>query len=113
VSKQGEKLTVTADGVTKLTGDLGKTSGALQDEQKLRIEADSALSDRIITAQAKANDAASAVQSEMQARVNAVSAVAKRVDDTQTSLGNTNAMVNRTSEAVTDLNNVASASEVV
>ncbi|MBA1192864.1 host specificity protein, partial [Pseudomonas entomophila] len=42
VSKQGEKLTVTADGVTKLTGDLGKTSGALQDEQKLRIEADSA-----------------------------------------------------------------------
>ncbi|MBA1193381.1 DUF1983 domain-containing protein, partial [Pseudomonas entomophila] len=41
------------------------------------------------------------------------SAVAKRVDDTQTSLGNTNAMVNRTSEAVTDLNNVASASEVV
>jgi predicted phage tail protein len=113
VTQQGGDLKLTADGVTKLTGDLGKTSGALQDEQKLRIEADSALSDRIITAQAKANDAAAAVQSEMQARVNAVSAVAKRVDDTQTSLGNTNAMVNRTSEAVTDLNNVASASEVV
>ena len=113
VQQQGDKLTVTADSVTTLTGDLGKTSGALQDEQKLRIEADSALSDRIITAQAKANDAAAAVQSEMQARVNAVSAVAKRVDDTQTSLGNTNAMVNRTSEAVTGLNNVASASEVV
>ncbi|WP_317629773.1 TipJ family phage tail tip protein [Pseudomonas alabamensis] len=113
VQQQGDKLTVTADSVTTLTGDLGKTNGAVQDEQRLRIEADSALSERITTAQAKANDAASAVQSEMQARVNAVSAVAKRVDDTQTSLGNTNAMVNRTSEAVTGLNNVASASEVV
>jgi predicted phage tail protein len=42
VSKQGDKLTVTADSVTKLTGDLGKTNGNITDEARLRLEGDKA-----------------------------------------------------------------------
>ncbi len=113
VTQQGTTLTAEGKRIDRLFTSVGDNSSAIQDEATTRTNADSALSTRITTAQAKANEAAAAVQSEITARANAVSAVAKRVDDTQTSLGNTNAMVNRTSEAVTDLNNVASASEVV
>lgn len=113
VVQQGIDLAAEALRVDGLFTTVGKNTAAIQDEETTRTNADSALSTRITTAQAKANEAAAAVQSEITARANAVSAVAKRVDDTQTSLGNTNAMVNRTSEAVTGLNNVASASEVV
>lgn len=113
VSQQGTSLTAETKRIDGLYTSVGNNSSAIQDEATTRTNADSALSTRINTAQAKANEAAAAVQSEITARANAVSAVAKRVDDTQTSLGNTNAMVNRTSEAVTGLNNVTSASEVV
>lgn len=113
VTQQGTALTAETKRINGLYTSVGDNSSAIQDEATTRSNADSALSGRITTAQAKADEAAAAVKSEITARANAVSAVAKRVDDTQTSLGNTNAMVNRTSEAVTDLNNVASASEVV
>ncbi|WP_144938326.1 phage tail tip fiber protein [Pseudomonas alabamensis] len=103
VGKLGDKLTVTADSVTKLTGDLGKTNGAVQDEQRLRIEADSALSERITTAQTKANDAAAAVQSEMQARVNADGALSRRIDTAQATAGSASSAVQQVSKAQADM----------
>ncbi|WP_411566899.1 TipJ family phage tail tip protein [Pseudomonas alabamensis] len=42
VGKLGDKLTVTADSVTKLTGELGKTNGNVTEEARLRVEGDKA-----------------------------------------------------------------------
>jgi len=113
VTQQEVKIESEAKRIDGLYTSVGNANSAIQDEATTRSNADSALSGRITTAQAKANEAAAAVQSEVTARANANNALGKRVDSLQSSLGSTNAAVERTSTALTYLNNVASASEVV
>ncbi|WP_296267721.1 TipJ family phage tail tip protein [Pseudomonas sp. UBA6562] len=113
VTQQSEKLAAETQRINGLLTSVGNANAAIQDEATTRTSADSALSTRINAAQAKANDAAAAVQSEVTARANADAALGRRVDGVQSSLGSTNAAVDRTSTALTYLNNVASASEVV
>ncbi|WP_313740458.1 DUF1983 domain-containing protein [Pseudomonas sp.] len=113
VTQQGTRIESEAKRTDGLYTSVGNANAAIQDEATTRTNADSALSTRITTAQAKANEAAAAVQSEITTRANADSALGKRVDGVQSNLGDTNAAVERTSTALTYLNNVASASEVV
>jgi predicted phage tail protein len=56
VSKQGDKLTVTADSVTKLTGDLGKTNGNVTEEARLRVEGDKAQASKSDKVQSNLDD---------------------------------------------------------
>ncbi|WP_413398595.1 DUF1983 domain-containing protein [Pseudomonas sp. 1P02AnB] len=110
VTQQGTTLTAESQRIDGLYTSVGNTNAAVQTETKARSDADSALSSRITTAQARADEATAAVQSEVTARANAVSAIGKRVDDTQASLGNTNAFVQQVSTAQVGLNNKVNAS---
>ncbi|MFR0673177.1 DUF1983 domain-containing protein [Enterobacterales bacterium AW_CKDN230030176-1A_HGKHYDSX7] len=99
VTQQGKDLSLAVGDVTSLKGEIGKTNGNVTEEARLRIEADSALSERITTAQTKANNAAAAVQSEMQARVNADGALSRRIDTAQATAGDASAAVQQVSKA--------------
>ncbi len=110
VTQQGAKIESEAKRTDGLYTSVGNTNAAVQTETKARSDADSALSTRITTAQAKANDAAAAVQSEVTARADADSALSKRVDGVQSSLGSTNASVQQISTAQTSLNGKVNAS---
>ncbi len=110
VSQQGAKIESEAKRTDGLYTSVGNANSAIQDEATTRTNADSALSTRINTAQAKADDALAAAQSEVTARANADSALGKRVDGVQSSLGSTNAAVQQISTAQTGLNNKVNAS---
>lgn len=56
VGKLGDKLTVTADSVTKLTGDLGKTNGNVTEEARLRVEGDKAQASKSDKVQSNLDD---------------------------------------------------------
>lgn len=110
VTQQGAKIESEAKHTDGLYTSVGNANSAIQDEATTRTNADSALSTRITTAQAKADDALAAAQSEVTVRANADSALGKRVDGVQSSLGSTNAAVQQISTAQTGLNNKVNAS---
>ncbi|MFA7893010.1 TipJ family phage tail tip protein [Pseudomonas putida] len=110
VTQQGDKIESEAKRTDGLYTSVGNVNAAIQDEAKTRTNADSALSTRIITAQAKADDALAAAQSEVTARADADTALGKRVDTVQSNLGSTNASVQQISTAQTGLNNKVNAS---
>ncbi|AQW68392.1 phage tail protein [Pseudomonas parafulva] len=110
VTQQGAKIESEAKRTDGLYTSVGNANSAIQDETTARATADSALSTRINTAQAKANEAAAAVQSEVTARADADTALGKRVDTVQSNLGSTNASVQQISTAQTGLNNKVNAS---
>lgn len=110
VTQQGAKIESEAKRTDGLYTSVGNANSAIQDEATTRTNADSALSTRITTAQAKADDALAAAQSEVTVRANADSALGKRVDGVQSSLGSTNAAVQQISTAQTGLNNKVNAS---
>lgn len=110
VTQQGAKIESEAKRTDGLYTSVGNANAAIQDEATTRTNADSALSTRITTAQAKADDALAAAQSEVTVRANADSALGKRVDGVQSSLGSTNAAVQQISTAQTGLNNKVNAS---
>ncbi|MBF8692341.1 TipJ family phage tail tip protein [Pseudomonas fulva] len=110
VTQQGAKIESEAKRTDGLYTSVGNANSAIQDETTARATADSALSTRINTAQAKANEAAAAVQSEVTARAEADTALGKRVDTVQSNLGSTNASVQQISTAQTGLNNKVNAS---
>ncbi|MGE8045135.1 TipJ family phage tail tip protein [Pseudomonas monteilii] len=56
VGKLGDKLTVTADSVTKLTGELGKTNGNVTEEARLRVEGDKAQASKSDKVQSNLDD---------------------------------------------------------
>lgn len=110
VTQQGAKIESEAKRTDGLYTSVGNANSAIQDETTARASADSALSTRINSAQAKANEAAAAVQSEVTARADADTALGKRVDTVQSNLGSTNASVQQISTAQTGLNNKVNAS---
>ncbi|TCT96063.1 MULTISPECIES: phage tail protein [unclassified Pseudomonas] len=110
VTQQGDKIESEAKRTDGLYTSVGNANAAIQDEAKTRTNADSALSTRITTAQAKADDALAAAQSEVTARADADTALGKRVDTVQSNLGSTNASVQQISTAQTGLNNKVNAS---
>lgn len=110
VTQHGTRIESEARRTDGLYTAVGNASSAIQDEAKTRTDADSALSTRITTAQAKADDALAAAQSEITARADADTALGKRVDTVQSSLGSTNASVQQISTAQTSLNNKVNAS---
>ncbi|WP_338053587.1 phage tail tip fiber protein [Pseudomonas fulva] len=103
VTQQGAKIESEAKRTDGLYTSVGNANSAIQDETTARATADSALSTRINTAQAKADEAAAAVQSEVQARANADGALSKRVDTAQATAGNANAAVQQVATAQSNL----------
>ncbi|MFG0919429.1 DUF1983 domain-containing protein [Pseudomonas sp. CJQ_11] len=110
VTQQGDKLVAETQRINGLYTSVGNNGAAIQDEAKTRSDADSALSTRITTAQAKADDALAAAQSEVTARANADTALGKRVDTVQSNLGSTNASVQQISTAQSNLDGKINAS---
>ncbi|MFK3723327.1 DUF1983 domain-containing protein [Pseudomonas monteilii] len=109
LTQQGDKITGEIGRLDALYGEVGKASGALKDEEKIRIQADSALSGRITTAQATANEAKGAVQNEIQTRANADGALSKRIDTAQATAGNANSVVQQVSKAQADMTGMLNA----
>ncbi|XBT31690.1 DUF1983 domain-containing protein [Pseudomonas fulva] len=109
VTQQGAKIESEAKRTDGLYTSVGNANSAIQDETTARATADSALSTRITTAQAKANEAASAVQSEVQARADADGALSKRVDTAQATAGNANAAVQQVATAQSDMKGMLNA----
>ncbi|RDL17095.1 putative phage tail protein [Pseudomonas sp. URMO17WK12:I10] len=109
VTQQGAKIESEAKRTDGLYTSVGNANSAIQDETTARATADSALSTRINTAQAKANEAAAAVQSEVQARADADGALSKRVDTAQATAGNANAAVQQVATAQSDMKGMLNA----
>lgn len=109
VTQQGAKIESEAKRTDGLYTSVGNANSAIQDETTARATADSALSTRINTAQAKANEAAAAVQSEVQARADADGALSKRVDTAQATAGNANAAVQQVAIAQSDMKGMLNA----
>ncbi|MDH0571053.1 DUF1983 domain-containing protein [Pseudomonas fulva] len=109
VTQQGAKIESEAKRTDGLYTSVGNANSAIQDETTARASADSALSTRINTAQAKANEAAAAVQSEVQARADADGALSKRVDTAQATAGNANAAVQQVATAQSDMKGMLNA----
>ena len=84
------------------------TSTVTQQGDKLTAEAQ-----RIDGLYTSVGSAQAAIQNEITARTNADSALSQQIQTTQSSLGDTNASVQRVSSTLTQLNGVANASEVV
>ncbi|WP_081322827.1 TipJ family phage tail tip protein [Pseudomonas parafulva] len=109
VTQQGAKIESEAKRTDGLYTSVGNANSAIQDETTARASADSALSTRINTAQAKANEAAAAVQSEVQARADADGALSKRVDTAQATAGNANAAAQQVATAQSDMKGMLNA----
>ena len=109
VTQQGAKIESEAKRTDGLYTSVGNANAAIQDEATTRTNADSALSTRINTAQAKANEAAAAVQSEVQARADADGALSKRVETAQATAGNANAAVQQVATAQSDMKGMLNA----
>ncbi len=109
VTQQGAKIESEAKRTDGLYTSVGNANSAIQDEATARANADTALSTRINTAQAKANEAAAAVQSEVQARADADGALSKRVETAQATAGNANAAVQQVATAQSDMKGMLNA----
>ncbi|MFS0827484.1 carbohydrate binding domain-containing protein [Pseudomonas phoenicis] len=109
VTQQGARIESETKRTDGLYTSVGSANAAIQDEAKTRTNADSALSTRITTAQARANEALAAIQNEARTRADADGSLSQQLQTTQASLGNTNASVQQVATAQTGMKNMLNA----